>query len=261
MDDDVARVLALPHLWGSLVPDGSFDYEVLPAALKKRILHAYVNAGGNPSINAGAQLELVEVREDAFESGALERTSGSNSADSTRKEFASIHSQLFGMQRKTANVLNEVLRSRTETQRDYQNRLAVVRRIALQPVACTIQPRNTVAAAADEEEEEYAAEDLHARLSKRLKDLYELWAVYPFGLSGMKPAKEFTAAERGANKFAYSRRKVFWDAVATFVRSGFTSDVAIDKIYAAYGWQLSVTRILAALCNDKHQGGHPSLRL
>ncbi|EEY64813.1 uncharacterized protein PITG_15602 [Phytophthora infestans T30-4] len=231
MGDEVARVLALPLIWASLVPHGSFDCEVIPAALKKRILHAYVNAGGNPSINAvervpihvvgeGAQLQLVEVREDAVESGALEHTSGGISADSTRKEFASIHSQLFGMQRQTANVLNEVLRSRAETQRDYQKLLAV-----------------------------------------RPKDLYELWEEYQFGLSGLKPAKDFTAADRGANKFAYSRRKVFWDAVATFVRSGFTSDVAIDRNYAAYGRQLSVTRILAALRNDKHQGGHPSLRL
>ncbi|KAI9981083.1 hypothetical protein PInf_010492 [Phytophthora infestans] len=136
MGDEVARVLALPLIWASLVPHGSFDCEVIPAALKKRILHAYVNAGGNPSINAvervpihvvgeGAQLQLVEVREDAVESGALEHTSGGISADSTRKEFASIHSQLFGMQRQTANVLNEVLRSRAETQRDYQKLLAV----------------------------------------------------------------------------------------------------------------------------------------
>ncbi|ETP04478.1 hypothetical protein F441_18743 [Phytophthora nicotianae CJ01A1] len=98
-------------------------------------------------------------------------------------------------------------------------------------------------------------------LSKRPKDLYELWGEYEFGLNGLKPAKEFTAAERGANKFAYSRRKVFWDVVSAFVRTGFTSDVAIDKIYAAYGRQLSVTRILTALRTDKHQGGHPSLRL
>ncbi|KAI9982251.1 hypothetical protein PInf_008150 [Phytophthora infestans] len=45
----------------------------------------------------------------------------------------------------------------------------------------------------------------------------------------LKAAKDFTAAERGANKFAYSRRKVFWDVVSSLVRSGFTSDTAIDK--------------------------------
>ncbi|KAG6946786.1 hypothetical protein JG688_00015842 [Phytophthora aleatoria] len=41
-----------------------------------------------------------------------------------------------------------------------------------------------------------------ARLSKRPKDLLELWHEYQFGCSGLKPAKEFTLFERGANKFA-----------------------------------------------------------
>ncbi|KAI9982149.1 hypothetical protein PInf_008053 [Phytophthora infestans] len=50
----------------------------------------------------------------------------------------------------------------------------------------------------------------------------------------LKAAKDFTAAERGANKFAHSRRKVFWDVVSSLVRSGFTSDTAIDKVYSVY---------------------------
>ncbi|ETP49557.1 hypothetical protein F442_04960 [Phytophthora nicotianae P10297] len=75
------------------------------------------------------------------------------------------------------------------------------------------------------------------------------------------PAKEFTAAEREASKFAYSRRKIFWDVISGFVRAGFTSDVAIDKVYAAYGRQLPVPKVLIALRRDKRQGGHPSLRL
>ncbi|KAG6943789.1 hypothetical protein JG687_00018240 [Phytophthora cactorum] len=48
-----------------------------------------------------------------------------------------------------------------------------------------------------------------ASLSKRPKDVYELWHEYQFECSGLKPAKEFTPVERGANKFAYSRKKVF----------------------------------------------------
>ncbi|ETM36190.1 hypothetical protein L914_17077, partial [Phytophthora nicotianae] len=38
------------------------------------------------------------------------------------------------------------------------------------------------------------------------------------------------------------------------VRAGFTSDVAIDKVYAAYGRQLPVTKVLIALRRDKRQG-------
>ncbi|KAG6951390.1 hypothetical protein JG688_00013749 [Phytophthora aleatoria] len=66
---------------------------------------------------------------------------------------------------------------------------------------------------------------------------------YEFGLNGLKPVKEFTAAERGTNKFTYSRRKIFWDVVAGFVRAGFTSDIAIDKVFAAYSRQLPVTKV------------------
>ncbi|KAG6617101.1 uncharacterized protein IUM83_04870 [Phytophthora cinnamomi] len=99
------------------------------------------------------------------------------------------------------------------------------------------------------------------RLAKRPRDLFQLWHEYEFGLNGTKPAKEFTRAERGANKFAYSRRKAFWDSVAYLVRAGLTSDVAIDRIYAAYGRQRPVTAILTALRRDKKNGGHPALRV
>ncbi|KUF81643.1 hypothetical protein AM588_10000277 [Phytophthora nicotianae] len=270
--EEMARVLALPLLWAALVPRGSFDYEIIPAALKRRIIQAYLGVGGKEDVNVvervpihvvgdGAQLQLVEVHDNAGENGVLDRQNGGLTADSTRKEFASIHSQLFSLQRQTANLLNEILRSRTERQRENQKILAVIRRIALQPVVRTIHPLSSANGGGDGVEEEGSVVLPRAMLSKRPKDLYELWGEYEFGLNGLKPAKEFTAAERGANKFAYSRRKVFWDVVSAFVRTGFTSDVAIDKIYAAYGRQLSVTRILAALRTDKHQGGHPSLRL
>ncbi|ETO62385.1 hypothetical protein F444_19686 [Phytophthora nicotianae P1976] len=130
-----------------------------------------------------------------------------------RKEFAAVHSQLFGMQRQIANVLNE-------------------------PVARTIR-RNPVSMEDDGEVFAATASDTHSvRLSKRPKDLYELWGEYEFGLNGMKAAREYTAAERGAN-----------------------NDVAVDRIYAIFGRQLPVTSILLALRRDKQQGGHPSLRL
>ncbi|KAL3673066.1 hypothetical protein V7S43_002361 [Phytophthora oleae] len=59
-----------------------------------------------------------------------------------------------------------------------------------------------------------------ASLSKCPKDLYELWHEFEFGLNEAKEAKHFTAAEC------------------------FTSEVAIDKVYAAYGRQRSATSIL-----------------
>eukprot|EP00644_Phytophthora_capsici_P002597 jgi/Phyca11/105764/e_gw1.11.315.1 len=100
-----------------------------------------------------------------------------------------------------------------------------------------------------------------ARLSKRPKGLYELWHEYQVCCAKLKAAKDFTAAERGANKFAYSRRKVFWDVVSSLVRSGFTSVTAIDKVYSVYGRQLSVSNVLAALRADRRRGRHPNLRV
>ncbi|ETN04052.1 hypothetical protein PPTG_15409 [Phytophthora nicotianae INRA-310] len=153
LGEELARVLALPLLWAALVPRGSFDYEIIPAALKRRIIQAYLGVGGKEDVNVvervpihvvgdGAQLQLVEVHDNAGENGVLDRQNGGLTADSTRKEFASIHSQLFSLQRQTANLLNEIHRSRTERQRENQKILAVIRRIALQPVVRTIHPHS-----------------------------------------------------------------------------------------------------------------------
>jgi len=74
------------------------------------------------------------------------------------------------------------------------------------------------------------------------RDLYQLWNEYEFGLGGRKPARQFTAVERGAVKCSYSRRKIVWDAIDRMVRSGATAQVAIDRIYGVYG-RLNVSAI------------------
>ena len=43
-------------------------------------------------------------------------------------------------------------------------------------------------------------------------------------------AKDFTIAERGEVKFAYCRRKVFWDIIGKLVNTSHTSDSAVDKV-------------------------------
>ena len=74
------------------------------------------------------------------------------------------------------------------------------------------------------------------------------------GTGGGKPAKAFTQTERGANKFSFSRRRVFWDLVEGMVRRGQSSDVAIDNIYRVYGWNNSVTKILNEMTRDRKRG-------
>ncbi len=70
-----------------------------------------------------------------------------------------------------------------------------------------------------------------------------LWKEWDQGLGGKKPAKAYTPAKRGANKFTFSRRKVFWDTVEGMSRRGQMVDVAINNVYRAYGWNQSVTQI------------------
>ena len=97
------------------------------------------------------------------------------------------------------------------------------------------------------------------RLSRCPKNLYILWQEFEFGLEGKKPARDFTAEERGVNKFAYSRRKVFWDLVEQLTRRGYTSDAAIDRIYGVYGRSLPVSSILLKLRQDRRRGGSPAI--
>jgi hypothetical protein len=92
------------------------------------------------------------------------------------------------------------------------------------------------------------------------KCLYDLWKEYEFGLSGNKPAKSLTSAERGQCRHTYSRRKIFWDVIESLVRKGYTSDTAIDRTYLVYGRRNSVNRILLLMRGDRKNGGHPDLK-
>ena len=73
-------------------------------------------------------------------------------------------------------------------------------------------------------------------LAKNVRNLYELWQEYIFGLHGSKPAGEFTAQERGRVKSEYSRRKVIWDEIESFIRAGYDATIGIDKSYEAQSY-------------------------
>jgi hypothetical protein len=87
---------------------------------------------------------------------------------------------------------------------------------------------------------------LVAMLIKCPRTLYDLWKEYIFGFAGHKPAKDFTRSERGAVLSVYSTRNHVWQQVAKMVRSGYTADRAIDKIYSVYvyGHSTAVTNII-----------------
>lgn len=232
MGEAVAQTLALPLLWAALEPADNYKYILLPDKLKRKIVQAYTNAGGSTDLNPvereefyvlgdGSQLSLITIDssdsndqpESAVVSGhqgphPVSRRSG---GEGTRREFAALHSQLAAGRRYMAEVMSEVQRLRHETQREMQKVQAILRRVAMQPV---IRRENTPVTVVSEPLANAASPPSRlqvstARLSKRPKDLFELWHEFQFGCCGLKPAKNFTPIERGANKFAYSRRKAF----------------------------------------------------
>jgi hypothetical protein len=71
------------------------------------------------------------------------------------------------------------------------------------------------------------------------------------GIGGRLPAKDFDPVQRGRQKYKYHRRKVVWDHILKMVNLGYTSDTAIDAIYAKYGQSCSVTEIINKMRKDR----------
>ena len=93
-----------------------------------------------------------------------------------------------------------------------------------------------------------------AELSKNPRSLYTLWHEYEFGIGSRKPAKHFDARDRGANRYNYSKRKVFWDLLSLMIRRGRQANEAIDELYKYYGYKTSLTNILKAMRKERMEG-------
>lgn len=123
-----------------------------------------------------------------------------------------------------------------------------VRRIAIQPVVRRSVPSSLSAQAGT------TTTVTNKQLSRMPKSLYLLWDEYETGLGDNKAAKDFTENERGAVKYTYYRRKVFWEVVERLMRRGHTSRVAVDMIRAAYGVSKSVTAVINLMRDDRTRG-------
>jgi Transcriptional activator of glycolytic enzymes len=108
-------------------------------------------------------------------------------------------------------------------------------------------------------------------LAKGPKTLNDLWKEYQHGIAGNLPAKYFNGRERGRAKSHYSWRNLVWTVIKDLVVAGLDADVAIDRIYQAYGYNKSVTFIINQMYKDKNNAGgkdavgeswkHPNLRV
>jgi hypothetical protein len=132
-----------------------------------------------------------------------------------------------------------------------------IRQIALQPARQrTAGGERDEAADTAEVPGRAAAKDLAmiATFMPTPRSLHDLWHKFHHGVGGRKAARLFSYSERGRSKHRYHRRKVVWDLVSSLVRMGDTAETAIDKIYAVYGGQTSVTNIINGLKRDKKDG-------
>ena len=100
-----------------------------------------------------------------------------------------------------------------------------------------------------------------ASLMPRPRSVHDLWVEYQFGTGGRKPARSFTAEERGKVKSVYSFRRPLWEKVDELVRTGRSAHVACDMIYQAYGQDATVTAILRQMKKDRRTGWPPVLRV
>jgi hypothetical protein len=240
-----------------------------------------VQAGGGGT--STAPLELVQQQVGGNASAAAEEDGGAiaqgrgaaPAAVAGSEDFwvgkssldtEALFSQQFQLQQRLEDLRQEMISLFGGQQRYLQNMHTNVKRIAIQPVVrpvvnSSLQRRgrggDVTPGSRGTLNEDTQAQGMTSRtgsgvkLSKNPKDLYTLWKEWEFGLDGVKPAKDFTFHERGANKFSYCRRKVFWVAVTELISKGFTSDAAIDRIYLVYGQGKSNCQILKLMAQDR----------
>ena len=261
----VAKTLALPLLWAAHEPG-----TIIPGDLGRRIRESLIHAGvvvdGNPIEKIelavrqnGDQLVLVPLRHravggavlSAVEGGGTNATmndGGTNAA--TVNDVDVLLSQNYLLQQRLDDAKNELSSVLANHMRYMVTMNANIRRMAAQPF------RRVVASSSTPQESNRSSTSTSNRtttvkLSRSPPDLFVLWDEYEKGVGNSKPARDYTPAERGANKHNYSHRKVFWDAVERLIERGHTSETAIDRILSVYGRGNSVTAILKAMSGDR----------
>ena len=192
------------------------------------------------------QVHLDEIPDDADMGRALghARREGGNG-----EQVVALYARVVAMDRKNDEYINEDRQYKAQMNRRMQTMERNLGRIALQPVQRVRQEEND--GSGDQGGSDVVP--FLATLSPHPKDLYILWQEYEFGIGGRKPARQFTMQERARVKFKYCRRKIVWDVIDRLVRSGYTAQVAIDRIYDIYG-RLTVSDMIKRIRQDTRSG-------
>ena len=251
---DMARVLAKPLIWACYEENDEIK-SLIPEVLKNKIVSAVRLSGHNTRHNPIEKLGVRPVGDGAQLNFIVVPSNNSSEAGNVVDQHTASLTQHFAVLRRleelNSSFIGEMDRLRSEISKTINAVDVSVKRIAIQPVV-----RRAVSNPTEPEATRPAV-----KLSQRPRDLYVLWHEYEFGVGGTKAAKYFTAAERGKNKFAYSRRKIFWDLIVALTRRGYTSNAAIDKVYEVYGQGQTVSYILLKLREDRKKGGNPAFGL
>ncbi|GMF11890.1 unnamed protein product [Phytophthora lilii] len=135
------------------------------------------------------------------DSATMHQTGASLSmaTDTSRKELAALQMQLFGLKRYLTGMTDEILRLRTEMQRENAKLLDGTRRNAAQPVvgsrAKNVANQNVPARSeCSDQSGNQSGHQQVGRLSKRPRDLYELWHEYEFGMAVLSQQKSLLQA-------------------------------------------------------------------
>ena len=101
----------------------------------------------------------------------------------------------------------------------------------------------------------------HARLTKNIISVIQLWQEYKVGLYVYKPAEQFKMDERNSSRGMkqkwYQQNKVC-ALTARMVRYGYSAQVAINRIHAVYGSNISITELIKKITINGCD--HPNLR-
>jgi len=192
-----------------------------------------------------------------------EGVAGGNRALGMQGSHANFRNQLTGMQscllalrQENTEMKSVITGLKISMERNFGIVNGNVRRFAMRPT----RNLTVLATAATNQQNQGGVAAQHAGGDRAMmlatlmptpRSLHNLWQEYEFGVGGRKAAKLFSYSERGRSKHKFHRRKIVWDLVSGLVRQGHTADSGIDRIYAVYGGQTSVSNIINGLKRDK----------
>ena len=266
--DGVAALLGKAVLWAmfdsdhmGLVPQAwrhivMAEYNKIPA-------HHRIADGENPVAKRRCvaweqegipHIDIINEEDDGDASGVGGGRLGSAEASA---QMSAVHNRMCSLERKQDELRDEYRENQRQTMDILRKMERNMSRIAAQPVVRPVRLGGIEVGVAGGGDEgiPYAV-----TLSPNPNNLFILWQEYEHGIGGRKAARYFTREERGHKKvkYTYCNRKKVWDLVDKMIRSGYTADSAIDKIYTVYG-PLSVTKIIKQIRNDEPNGGVPQL--